>query len=108
MTETIQFHYRKEGLAISTTAISELANIMHRRYGSKASNEAVESLLGDERNTIVETKSSHCNEALTISKKTGVKYTDCLIAVALMGAGVLTVITADKEFARIPGIATIN
>jgi len=88
-----------KNLAIPSTVVIELANILHHRNGARACQAVLEALLQDSRNALIPADESSFTEALILSRKLGVKYTDCVIYLTLKKAGAIRLITADKEFA---------
>lgn len=86
-------------LMIPSTVVIELANILHHRNGPRATQAVLEALLQDSRNSLVPADESNFTEALILSRKLGVKYTDCVIYLTLKKAGATRLITADAEFA---------
>lgn len=93
--------YEHGGLLIPGTVIIELANIIHHRNGLKAVSLILEAIMEDKRNTIVAEKEEHFLEAVMLSKKAGVKYTDCLIILTLQSAKAVRIINSDKDFAKL-------
>lgn len=85
-------------LLIPSIVVIELANILHHRNGLKATETVLEALLSDTRNKVIASPEELFTQALMLSKKTGVKYTDCAIYLTLKKAGAKRIITTDKEF----------
>lgn len=98
-TRAIDEAYRQDGrLIIPNTAVIELANIIHHRDGLKDCQTILEGLLLDSRNEIVLQDEGAFTQAQELSKRTGIKFTDCVIYLTLKKAGCTAIITTDGEF----------
>jgi|GEM_PF-6518120 len=91
--------YDKETeILIPAVVVTELANLIDYRFGREKCTQTLDKLLDEKKNRILPTSPLDVEPALIISKRTGVKYTDCLIYLTLKRDGTTRLITSDKEF----------
>lgn len=86
----------------SSFVLLECSFVLHRIYGFPFDRvqDCLEKVIALRNMVIVDTSDS--KKALAMWKKTGVKFTDCLIATQVPKGVVL--VTYDRDFAKLPGL----
>ncbi|MBI3587870.1 type II toxin-antitoxin system VapC family toxin [Candidatus Micrarchaeota archaeon] len=99
--------YAEATVAIPTTVIVELANILHRRYNRAVCAKVISKLYEEEKNRVVAEPADIFQDALILCDRLGVKYTDCVIYLTLIRAGINRIVTADRDFEKFSDITIV-